>query len=243
MQILTTSCAGVNRCGNSKICARCASIRQAKLATMAEKLEKEFGQLSLTVLCPEKNTPDEIKRLRASFVRRAIAPAGLWTIETGRQFAGLHINILSPTPALKRWKKAASYSELVLTTAREAAAYISKRSGMPPIEQYSGKLYGSFGQLFQYLINEKATAEVQAAAIEVSLSGENYKMPKNKIFSREQDWSRLNHGRPTFYNPDFPNDCNPPLKEIESTREQRLEIMRKHLPNLNAAIKRNQAKT
>lgn len=230
------SCSGVNHCGNARNCERCARLRQKKIADVAEKLEQQHGQLTLTVLVPEKNTQEEIARLRASFIRRTISTAGIWTIETGCSFAGLHLNILSPRPAKTTWRGAKSYSELVQTTSREAAAYISKRSGMPPVEQFSGRLYGSFGQLFTYLSSEAMPIEVQAAALEVSLSGEQYDMPENKLFSNKQDWTRHDPNKPDFYNPDFPHLCNPPLETLVSTPEQRREIMRKHLPNIMAAM-------
>jgi len=240
------SCSGVKNCGNIRTCQRCARARQRDIANAAEALERQHGQLTLTVLAPENNTQEEIRRLRASFIRRAVSPAGIWTIETGELFGGLHINILSPKPAPAKWRDCKTYSELVRTTSREAAAYIAKQSGMPPIEQYSGNLYGAFGQLFTYLTDNRAYPTVQAAAFEVSMA-----TPPGTLRQQEDEAMRstpgndkenwicrndlFNPNRPTGYDPKNPEGSNPPWQRKEKTKEERAEIMRRHLPNLYAA--------
>jgi hypothetical protein len=245
--MLPTSCSGVNHCGNIRLCDRCAKARQRKIADAAEILEQQYGQLSLTVITPDINTQDEIKRLRASFLRRTVSPSGIWTIETGEKFNGLHLNILSPKPAPARWRSATTYSELVRYTTREAAAYISKRSGMPPIEQFIGNLYGTFGQLYNYLTDNKICPTVQAAAIEVSLS----QPPKTLNTTEEEpmkstpcndpeNWVKRNDltnpNKPMSYYPFEPEKSNPPYHRKMKTKEERAEIMRRHLPNIYAAI-------
>jgi hypothetical protein len=246
--MIKPSCTGVNHCGNARTCQRCAHIRQAKIADAAEALEDQHGQLTLTVLVPEKNTQDEIRRLRASFIRRALAPAGIWTVETGEAFAGLHLNILSPKPAPARWRNCNSYQELVRCTSREAAAYIAKQAGMPPVQQYSGNMSGNFGQLFSYLSSNHAHPVVQAVAIEVTMTSNKTKKPKQEDgemndtpTSNPAGWERRNdlydESKPPSYVPNRPDQCNPPYTRKEKTKEERAEIMRKHLPNLYAAIK------
>jgi hypothetical protein len=167
-------CTSRSRCENPRVCEYCARVRQSKIAGIAEQIEAEYGQLTLTVLKPEQNTAAALKAVHASFMRRALAPAGIWTVETGELFAGLHLNIISPKPAAARWK-CESYSELLKTTARDAAAYIAKRKGMPLPEQYPGRLYGSWGQIGAMLASQEMPTIVQGAAIEASLNGKSYR--------------------------------------------------------------------
>ena len=231
-----TTCTSSSRCGNIRKCLKCSKYRQAHIADLADLLEKKHGPLSLTVLVPELNTQAEIKRLRASFIRRAISPAGIWTVETGTEFNGLHLNILSPSPARTKYRKCKTYSELVQSTSRDAAAYISKQSGMPAITQYAGNLFGGFGQFINFCLDDKACAPVQAAALEVVMSGKSYLMPKTVAYSREPDWSKVDRTKELFYNADFPDLCNPPLLVMESSWEQRQAIMRKHTVAIHAAL-------
>lgn len=241
------SCTGQDHCGNAFTCARCARERQRRIADKAEALERQYGQLAMTVIKPELNTQDEIRRLRASFLRRCLTPAGIWTVETGTQFARLHINILSPKPIPARWKNCETYSELLIATARDAAAYISKRSGMPAIEQYQGRLYGTFGQIGEILVNQRAAPVVAAASIEVALAGTaknqpgtisapstDYRTPEEE----KEGWregAQVNGKRVWFSmtNP-MKYTWKPPRPEL--TLEERQNIMRKHLPNIYAAV-------
>jgi hypothetical protein len=246
-RMISATCSTVKNCGNIRTCQKCASRRQRDIANAAEALERQHGQLTFTRLTPESNTQDEIRRLRASFIRRALAPAGIWTIETGETFGALHINILSPKPAPARWRGCSSYSELVRCTSREAAAYIAKQSGMPPIEQYSGNLYGAFGQLFSYLTSENAHATVQAAALEVSMRSptrsqtlKESKTMRTTPSTDPENWilreDLYDPAQPTFYRPDAPEKSNPPYHRKEKSKEERIEIMRRHLPNIYAII-------
>lgn len=239
------TCTSRSRCENARKCDYCASRRQQQIAGVAEAIEQQYGPLTMTVIKPHDNTAAAVKAVHASFMRRALAPAGIWTIETGELFGGLHLNILSPRPQEARWRGCDTYSELLRTTARDAGAYIAKRSGMPPVEQYPGRLYGSFGQIGEILATQERVPVVQAAMLEVVISAARgaEPMPDKRVFAREQDWSRLDKSKPTFYNPEFPHECNPPLllesgTAPASTLEQRRELMRKHLPNLYAAIGR-----
>jgi hypothetical protein len=161
-------------------------IRQRKIADKAESLEKQHGTLTMTVLKPD-NTQAAIKALHAKFMRRVLMAkdeelAGLWTIEKGEQFGRLHINVLATKPLTipKKWD-CETYSETVRVLARDAAAYISKRKGMPEPQQYSGRLYGSFGKVSDILASEQVAPVVQAAAIEVALGGGDTGMQVNGV--------------------------------------------------------------
>jgi hypothetical protein len=203
---------------------------------MADKLEKQHGPLSLTVLVPEKNTQDEIKRLRASFIRRAISPAGIWTVETGTHFAGLHLNILSPAPAPSKYRKCKTYSELIRTTSRDAAAYISKQSGMPALKQYAGNLFGGFGQFINFCVADDAPATVQAAALEVVISGRMYAEPAARTQYELQNWPLFNSDKPPFFDLNKPKECNPPLHADTRSLADFRVIMQRHTAAIHAAI-------
>lgn len=236
-------CTGHDHCGNAHTCGRCARERQRRIADKAEALERDHGQLTLTVLRPALNTQDEIRRLRGSFLRRALAPAGIWTVETGSQFAGLHLNIISPLPAPAKWRNCETYSELIQTTARDAAAYISKRSGMPPREQYEGRLYGCFGQISNIIVSQRVAPIVAAAAVEMALSGGSlHESPPPPDLSKDNptnnpdgwvcDEAHYDRARPYAYYPNAPEKSNPPYKRKERSLEEYRAIMRRHLPNL-----------
>lgn len=203
------TCSSRSNCNNIRECNHCAQERQGRIAGVAEEIEKQYGQLTMTVIKPEQNTSAAIRAVHASFLRRALTPAGIWTIETGELFNGLHINILSPEIMAARWKGCKTYSEAVRTTARDAAAYISKRSGMPALEQYNGRLYGAFGKIGEMLVDQEHYPVVQAAAVELVLSG---KRPEP-----------------------VPSE---PAERIDISLDTRRDVMRRHLPNLYKAVRR-----
>jgi hypothetical protein len=154
-----------------------------------------------------------IKALRASIIRRGIAPAGLWTVETGTKFGALHLNILSPKPHPLKIPYARTYSERIQACTRVAAAYISKQTGMPTPQQYAGHLYGTWGRIHDILTAPDAPPLVQGAALEHILTGKQGPTPP-----------------PPAPYCSFTNTTPPTL-----TREQYAAIARRHLPNLYAA--------
>ncbi|MDO9011342.1 MAG: hypothetical protein Q7U78_05980 [Gallionella sp.] len=207
----------------------------------------------MTVLKPEQNTAEAVRALRASFLRRALAPAGIWTVETGTQFAGLHVNIISPKPLPARWRNCETYSELLRTTARDAAAYIAKRSGMPAVEQYGGRLYGSWGRVSDLLSSPEALPVVQAAAIEIQLSGgvavDRLTASSSAEFRTDQEEARgwrekvAKDGRRVWVCLDGSSEYTYKPPRPQMTKEERAAIMRRHLPNLYAAVGKSQILT
>jgi hypothetical protein len=168
----TKPCTGKHYCGHWRTCDRCARIRAARFADRAEYLEHRLGRLALAVAKPAANTATAIKHLRDKLVRAKLAPAGLWTIETGELYAGLHLNLLIPSEHLIRAETKVDYIETVRTSSRAAAAYICKRAGMPSSEQYNGRLQGEWGTVMQHLMNGTSlqAAPSQAAALQMALS-------------------------------------------------------------------------
>lgn len=239
-------CTAKSRCDRARECDYCARRRQQRIADKAEQLERQCGQLSMTVLVPEQNTEAAIRALHAKFMRNCLAPAGIWTVETGTQFKGLHLNIISPKPMPARWKNCETYSELLRTTARDAAAYIAKRSGMPMPEQYRGKLDGHFGfnKIGEILARPEMPVVVQAKAIEVALSGgESMHYTQEVIEYRTAEEEREGwtegepvKGRRVWYSNTDPTKYTWKHPRQELSKEERAEIMRRHLPNIYAAV-------
>jgi len=174
------SCTGAHFCGHWRICDRCARIRAARFADRAEYLEQRHGRLALAVAKPEGNTARAIRQLRDRLVRAKLAPAGMWTIETGELFAGLHLNLLLPSSHLSRAEASVEHIDIIRTSSRAAAAYICKRSGMPTPSQYDGRLQGEWGSIMHHLMKGTSlqAAPSQAAALAMALGSkrtiENY---------------------------------------------------------------------
>lgn len=173
----------------------------------------------LAVARPGENTAHAISKLRERLVRKKLAPAGIWTIETGSQFAGLHLNILAPASHLQAISQNTAYAEIVRTSSRAAAAYISKRTGMPSIQQYDGRLLGEWGTIAQHIMADTNTAAAapQAALAELALMTETERLEK------AQGWFRV----PGGYVKGTP-------MPIERTKEEYAEIAKRHLPRLYA---------
>jgi len=163
-------CTKAQRCELFKTCEICARIRQAKIATKAEKLDILAEPLFFSVFKPHENTTKGIQALRASIIRRKLTVGGLWTVEKGEQFGQLHLNLISPELKHHKIKNCETWSQAITTSTRSAAAYISKQKGIPDDNTYSGQLYGTFGQIFDIAVNKGMTPVVQGAAIEMMLN-------------------------------------------------------------------------
>jgi hypothetical protein len=171
MEITRSDCRGNHYCHHWRICERCARIRQAKLAERAEYMELRQGKLALAVWKPDHNTAQAIKNIRDKLVRSKLAPSGIWTIETGELYAGLHLNTIFPARYIEDARHKAAHVEIVRSSARAAAAYIAKRSGMPSVKQYAGRLMGEWGTILQHITASQSqeTATVKAAAVNMSM--------------------------------------------------------------------------
>jgi len=234
--MLTQNCDHGKRCGNIRTCEKCARARQKLYADRAEYMERQYGQLALTTIVPDDPTTANIKALRASMIRRKIAPSGIWTVETGELAGHLHLNIISPTPSTVQFTRAQSYSELITTTGRAAAAYITKRKGIPSPEQFTGKTAGTFGLLYEYLASNKVAPLVQAASLQKFIDPTFTPALARRTESPKQDWSKYDPSKPMFYNPDEPNFCNPPLFRVIQSAEEARETAARHLPHIFAIM-------
>jgi hypothetical protein len=216
-----SDCRGAFFCGKWRICERCARIRAARFADRAQFLAARYGRLALARISPTENTESEMKKLRDRIVRQKLAPAGLWTIETGEQFLRLHLNLLLPDQYTQLCKGAFDYVEPVRSTPRAVAAYITDRRGMPSIQQYSGRLLGEWGSIAQHIMKstDPQHAPVQAKLIEVTL------------------WHKWHHRGVTHFTQTTEMVEQP---DIVPRREKSMleygEIARKHLSKLHSII-------
>lgn len=221
LPLARSDCRGSRYCNKWRVCERCARIRASKFADRAQYLERRFGRLVFLRTTPDHNTESEIRKLRDSILREKLAPAGLWTIETGELFAKLHLNILAPEAAIRKGSVGFEYAEPVRSSARAAAAYICDRSGMPHPSQYAGRLQGEWGTVAQLVMgcNDLSMAPVQAALVEQSM------------------WTKWTHkgvSHFTLGSVKVPAPWEPPVRE--KTREEYAEIARRNLSNIYATI-------
>jgi hypothetical protein len=216
MQIIEESCPNGQRCGKWRTCAKCAAHRQRKTADKAEAMARQHGALFLTVITPWQNQAEEIRRLRASLLRKEVAKAGIWTIETGEQFARLHLNLLTPIPQPCALTGADMHIERIVLSPRAVAAYITKQKGAPDPSQYSGHLVGSWGQIGQFMMTREAPPIIMGAAMNDLLA-----TPDGP---RQIHYSGL--------------EIQPAEPRQELTRDQYQALARKHLSTLYAAIER-----
>lgn len=167
------------------------------MADRAEGLASQFDTLFLSVLVPVDKTEASIQRIRAALLRRAFAPAGIWSVETGGKMGGLHLNIIAPAPIDRELRDCRSWSAALTTTARAAAAYINKREGFPSRTEYSGHLAGSWTKIADLCTDSHMCPTVQAAAVEAALSqhgADHYLRAALASSEREQPKRDLSRG-------------------------------------------------
>lgn len=213
-KILPRSCAIGRRCMDWRKCKYCAGVRQFEASQKAEKLDDHFDSLYLSVLKPHDKTESGIHRIRAALLRRAFAPAGIWSVETGEKMGGLHLNVIAPAPIMKEISDCSTWSGLLNTTARAAAAYINKPDGYPEKAEYAGHLNGSWSRVAGFFCNDRMPATVQAASIEAALSKHQ---PEHYLRQALAARAYIEGNKPP-------------------SREEAREIARRMLPNLYAAI-------
>lgn len=209
-ELYGNTCRKTRRCGLFKTCEICAKIRQAHIATIAEKLDKSGNQLYFTVLKPNENTQKAIKALRASIIRRKLTAGGLWTVEKGEKFNQLHLNLISEKIDTSKINKATSWSEAISSSTRAAAAYICKQKGIPDENQYSGQLYGTFGSIFEIATSKSMPICIKAKAIDMTLSTNSKSDQKSQIVKDDEKQKQVR----------------------EKTKQEYQEIAHRHLANL-----------
>lgn len=263
-------CTPRNRCNDWRSCDRCARIRQAKIADVAENRLARNHYLTFLVL--KTNEPVTLATDRERLIRSVsnLSSGGLWTIEAGEQFRGLHINLLvaSETPLKiarirKAWgelgevwaepvfgwreywnevkpllpnlghhhssepifknqliniyerngdkfsNNAAAGLEETGNAARNIAAYISKRAGQPTKAEYSGRIYGTWGN-----------ARNKPAAVNEILISENMQNSKPLIAGLALTTAAADNGL-IDKSPSRPAQILAALREIKTTPESK----------------------
>lgn len=149
-----------------RTCETCARARQAKIADIAAQIENRWPSLVWITLTPAAGRQRTIDAIRDAYLRQADAQAGIWTIEQGGQSGKLHCNILTTHHTMPRTRGAEIHFQPVTGSARSVAAYISKRSQIPDLSHYAGRVFGKFGLLRDFLPTRGMPEVVQAAYIE-----------------------------------------------------------------------------
>lgn len=195
-------------------CEYCARARQSTLAWRGEELQNQFDTLFLSVLKPVDSTAAAIQRIRAAILRKAFAPAGIWSVEQGEKLGRLHLNILAPAPAPDTLRDCETWSQAINTSGRAAAAYINKREGFPSQQTYSGNLTGSWSKIPDFFTVRHMPPTVMAASAEAALSNKHPdEYLRAALASREREQA---------------------TKDL--TREKYAAIARRNLPNLYAVM-------
>lgn len=199
-------CKSGRRCGKFRTCERCAAIRSARIANMAEKMQKNHGSLAYAVLTGERQQ-DILREMKR------VTEAGIWTIEVGEIYGGLHTNLIVPFDGELN-DRGGVFIERIRGSVRSVAAYMSKQGAMPSKQAYSGRILGAWGSAIGHVLSSDAAGHevARAAAANMFLinAGGGGRLPERK--SDEQ-------------------------KKAES-REQYREIAYRHLADLRAAVRR-----
>lgn len=199
-------------------CEYCARARQSTLAWRGEQLQNQFDTLFLSVLKPVDGTAAAIQRIRAAILRKAFAPAGIWSVEEGEKLGRLHLNILAPAPAPDTLRDCETWSQAITTSGRAAAAYINKREGFPSQQTYSGNLTGSWSRIPGFFTVRQMPPTVMAASAEAALSNRH---PEEYLRAAMASRERA-------------------AAEYPKTRAEYHEIARRNLPNLYAILRNRQ---
>lgn len=83
-----------NRCNRWRDCDRCARIRQAHIADVAENRLARNHYLTYVVVTTREPITLETDRERLLRSVRRISSGGVWTVEAGEKFGGLHVNLM-----------------------------------------------------------------------------------------------------------------------------------------------------
>lgn len=163
------TCAPSRPCHRWRTCARCARRRQAQIADAVERLTNETGQLRWHILYPHTLGQAELRKVRTDWLKEAAPEGAVWTIEQSKKTGALHCNIITPASITHIPRAANHWQQIIQGDVRAVGAYIGKRSQMPRSEDYSGRLYGTSGQLWQILASQKQYPVVAAAATQFAI--------------------------------------------------------------------------
>lgn len=162
-------CSPSRPCNRFRVCARCARRRQAKIADAVSNLESRIGQLRWHILYPLAPGADALRAVRADWLRAAQPEGAIWTVEQSRKTGALHCNIITPAGSNHEPANAHHWNQTITGDVRAVGAYIAKQRQMPSPAAYSGKIYGTAGQLWHILANQRQYPAVAAAAAQYAI--------------------------------------------------------------------------
>lgn len=157
-------CTSTRPCNRWRTCAPCARRRQAKIANAVEKLFGLRGILRWTILYAGSSEQTSIAKIRDNWLRAAAPDGAVWTIEQSRKNQNFHCNIITPAESHHVPATIQNWSQIITGDVRAVGAYIAKPSQMPQKEAYTGKLYGTAGQIWQILAGQTLSPVIAATA-------------------------------------------------------------------------------
>lgn len=222
-------CRPQSRCRAWRHCLTCARIRQAKIASAAERLARIAPEIHWSALHPARAGADEAIRARREWVELVAPRAAIWTVEQSPSTGALHINILHPAAPAPALVRSHLWTKPLAGDLRRVGAYISKPDQYPRKADYPGRLYGTCGPLWQYLAHPEQKAPVAAAALQYTIDPEPMQL---QAFLAQGRRERLNrHALP-------PPDAAPPM-----SKEDARTIAARWLPDILENLPRPPAQT
>lgn len=194
-----------------------------------ENLAERVGALRWHILYPNTAGQAALREVRADWLRTAAPDGAVWTVEQSTTGA-LHCNIITPESITREARAADHWQQIIKGNVRDVGAYIGKQAQMPKLESYSGRLYGTAGQLWQILANQKSAPVVAAAAAQ-------YAIDSHAMIDRA---ANLQFAKPAKKKIALVNDDWEPIKKpAELTKEQARAVAANWLPELLAQYVKN----
>ena len=166
---IPAKCLPSRPCHRWRTCARCARRRQANVANAVDQLGRLSGTLSWHILYPNDPGPDALRASRSSWLRAARPSGAIWTVEQSRKTGALHCNIITPAGSLHEPVNAHHWQQIITGNPRHVGAYIAKPGQIPKQADYSGRLYGTAGQIWHLLAEQTTHPAVAAAAAQYAI--------------------------------------------------------------------------
>lgn len=166
----THNCTKKRPCNRWRDCATCARRRQAKIADATQLLFDYAGQLRWHILYPAATGAAALKKARADWLRHTAPIGAVWTVEQSRKTGALHCNIITPAGSIHEPATGHYWNQTITGDVRAVGAYIAKREQMPSTTAYTGRLYGTTGQIWEILMTQNQSPALAAAAAQHAIN-------------------------------------------------------------------------
>lgn len=164
LRIVHRICSKKRPCHDARSCRMCARSRQRRIADAAERLGNRVGQLSWTILFQPADESESIEGIKKRWIRSVNPEGAIWTIEESKKTGLKHCNIISPATSCSVSNSFTQWQILISGNPRHVAAYIGKADQMPIRSASHARLWGTSGQLWDWLRSTSAPPLVSAAA-------------------------------------------------------------------------------